>query len=460
VLHLSPDAGLVDVWAAGGASALATDLAYGQTSGYLELDPGSYDLEVYAAGGVPGTDTPLHTASGLALADDQRFTAVAAGITDAGATTEDEFRVLAYEETFTASATEATVRIVHGVADGPEVGVDLYTPGTDTPCDQGNVDVDGLTRFGASVDTGSAIPAGMQHLAVCADLDMGGVKDDLVMTFTADLTAGSELFLLAGGLLSSRIGRVDPAFSLYAAATDVTAAGEIPVVRRDPFVYVMHAVSNAGPTDVCVAGGGLLAGDLSYGQIVGPLRLDAEGNVPLLLHADAGASGDCPGTGASAGLLNVGSLPAGSTTLVTVAGLLASGTDPAQVRPYTEDLDLTDTTNARVSLVHDVADVDQIDAGVVGSGSGFGEWVDVDRYGYAISTGAAVAPGTVTLQVGASAAAGEDATSSVFDADVTVAAGDRGMAVLAGASGGAGIDLWFVTTSADGDYGWSVTQGN
>ena len=49
IVHLSADAPAVDI-APDGAEAIVADLAYPNATGYLALDPGSYDLEIRPAG--------------------------------------------------------------------------------------------------------------------------------------------------------------------------------------------------------------------------------------------------------------------------------------------------------------------------------------------------------------------------------------------------------------------------
>src|SRR5262245_26542737 len=50
VVHASPDAPAVDIYARGVATPLIDDLAYGSVSDYVEVDAGTYTLQVRPAG--------------------------------------------------------------------------------------------------------------------------------------------------------------------------------------------------------------------------------------------------------------------------------------------------------------------------------------------------------------------------------------------------------------------------
>lgn len=60
VVHASPDAPAVDVYAAGSAVPWIEDLEYTQTSAFLTVPSGTYDFEVRAAG-APADDPPAYS---------------------------------------------------------------------------------------------------------------------------------------------------------------------------------------------------------------------------------------------------------------------------------------------------------------------------------------------------------------------------------------------------------------
>jgi len=75
VLHLSSDAPAVDVYLNEGASPAVTDLAFETGTAYVEVDAGTYQVDVTAAGS-PLSSAVL-TVPGLELMADGRYTAVA-----------------------------------------------------------------------------------------------------------------------------------------------------------------------------------------------------------------------------------------------------------------------------------------------------------------------------------------------------------------------------------------------
>lgn len=75
VVHLSPDAPNVDIYAAG-AGVVVPDLAFKAAGNYLPLDAASYDLEVRAA----GASTAVLSLPGTALEAGKVYTAFAVGL--------------------------------------------------------------------------------------------------------------------------------------------------------------------------------------------------------------------------------------------------------------------------------------------------------------------------------------------------------------------------------------------
>ena len=75
IVHASPGAPAVDVFAEGVSRPIAAGLVYGEASPYVDLATGDYNLIVYAA----GTDTIVYETGLLALRNDDEITAVAVG---------------------------------------------------------------------------------------------------------------------------------------------------------------------------------------------------------------------------------------------------------------------------------------------------------------------------------------------------------------------------------------------
>ncbi len=124
VVHASPDAPGVDVYAEGVTTPLVSGLAYGQASAYLAIDPGTYNIQLRPAGASSGS-APVYQTGNLTLSDGDTITAVAVGLLAPG-NAGQAFRVLALGEGFTNPGSgNAAVRIVHGSPDAPTVETDL-----------------------------------------------------------------------------------------------------------------------------------------------------------------------------------------------------------------------------------------------------------------------------------------------------------------------------------------------
>ena len=65
VVHASPNAPAVDVYAEGVAAPLLTDLAYTETSMYLDLDAGTYNIQLRGAGADPTSAPAFETGDSM-----------------------------------------------------------------------------------------------------------------------------------------------------------------------------------------------------------------------------------------------------------------------------------------------------------------------------------------------------------------------------------------------------------
>ncbi len=124
VAHASPNAPAVDVYAEGVAAPLLTNLAYTETSVYLDLDAGTYNIQLRGAGASP-TSAPVFETGDLTVPEGAVITAVAAGLF--GSNDADEmFRVIPLVEDWQdPGAGNASVRILHASADAPSVAIDV-----------------------------------------------------------------------------------------------------------------------------------------------------------------------------------------------------------------------------------------------------------------------------------------------------------------------------------------------
>lgn len=153
VVHASPDAGNVDVLVDDAVA--VPNLAFPEFTGYLELDPGEYNVKVTPAGN-PGT---VAIEADLELEIGVEYAVLAVGelgpaTIDALVLVDDNRRV----------ATEAKVRIVHG---SPNAGpVDIYVTGVGDAIEEADPAIEG---FEFLAQTGYlSLPAGNYDVTVTA----------------------------------------------------------------------------------------------------------------------------------------------------------------------------------------------------------------------------------------------------------------------------------------------------
>ena len=331
VVHAAPGAPNVDIYVAGSAEPVITDLPYGEASVYLEIPPGTYDFEVRAAG-APAEDPPAYTTGDLDLPGGARVTAIAAGLL--GSTDEaDAFRVLPIVEGFEdPGAGNAAVRIVHAGADAPSVDINVGNDG-------GAPELPGVPRFADSGAAGVPLPSG-------AALQVGIESEGSVVTAftTPELPEGANLFVIATGLLGD-MPREASGFGLLAVGPD----GVIGLIPQNPFVHVFHGGADAPDVDVCVGDTALVSG-AAFGDLAN-LQVPP-GSYDLEVHA---APSDCTGTPVltqSSGDLGAGQhyLVIATGELMTEGGIRA-GQD-LTLAAFQEDFDLEAAPDAVFRVVH------------------------------------------------------------------------------------------------------------
>ncbi len=111
VVHLSADAPAVDIAPVGG-DPIITDLSYGENSSYLNVPPGSYELEVRAA----GTTDAVVTLPPITLDAGTSSSAFAVGSLE-----DESFTVVPALDA--SIPTTAQVRILHGSPDAPPIDI-------------------------------------------------------------------------------------------------------------------------------------------------------------------------------------------------------------------------------------------------------------------------------------------------------------------------------------------------
>jgi len=426
VIHASPDAPAVDVYAEGVSTALITNLAYGSTSAYLDIDAGTYNIQLRAAGS-PSSSTPAYETGDLAITDGAKITALAAGLL--GSTNAaDKFRVLALAENFTNPGSgNAAVRIIHGSADAPTVAVDV-----------GNDGVPEITDFARFEDTGAAgvaLPAGVAlQIAIWA----GSPLQRVTVFTTPQLPAGGELFVIATGLLS-KLPRQTDGFSLLA----VAPTGSIGFIKQNPVVFALHGSPDAPAVDI-YAGTAMLVSDLAFSELSGAVQVP-----PAIYTLDFKATGSQV-TAASA---TTPALAAGERYLAIATGFLSAGNPTFRLLPLGDAFTLGAAT-AYVRVVHASPDAPAVDVGTV-SGNVVTPVPDfVDLAFEESSTGTGTSLPAAALAIGVAATG---STTPVATFSITTSAGLRAFAVAAGSLGGTGesFRLVLVNTAV---FPWTAAE--
>ena len=117
--HLVDGAPVVDVNVNGAAFAPLADLAFKEIRGYLDLDAGAYDIDVY----VDGTTTnPIIDVDGLMVAGGMDYSVYAVGVVSPAI----DIEALVVEDMRRAVTTSATLNVTHAAANPIAEMVDIY----------------------------------------------------------------------------------------------------------------------------------------------------------------------------------------------------------------------------------------------------------------------------------------------------------------------------------------------
>lgn len=117
--HLVDGAPLVDVNVNGAPVTPLADLAFKEIRGYLDLDAGSYDIDVFVDG---TTSDPIIDVNGLGLEGGKDYSVYAIGVVSPSI----EIEPLVVEDKRRAVATSATLNITHAAANPIAEKVDIY----------------------------------------------------------------------------------------------------------------------------------------------------------------------------------------------------------------------------------------------------------------------------------------------------------------------------------------------
>lgn len=408
VVHASPDAPAVDVYADGLNDPLFSNVAYGDVSDYLMVPEGTYNIQLRSAGAL-GSSAPVYETGDLTVSEGDVITAIATGFLSS-LDAEDEFRVLPLFEDFADAGSSARVRIVHASPDAPTVAIDV---GND-----GSPEIAALDRFAETGLEGIELPAGS---ALQIGIWAGDPLARVTAFTTPALPAGGELFVIAIGSLES-LPREETGFSLLAVAN----SGAIGRIGQNPVVYALHAGPDAPAVDI-FAGDLELADDLAFAELSGSIQVPPGSYTLDFFGTTAGSTR--PG-GSAAASLDTPDLEAGQRYLAIATGFLAAemGEEPFRLVAFRDDLELASGT-ARVSAIHASPDAPAVDIGTVDAGQI--DLVVFDNVAYPEGEpvdGAEVPAAALTLGVAATGS-----TDPVATFDIVTAAGLRAFAVAVGA---------------------------
>lgn len=409
VVHASPDAPTVDIWAEGGDAPLFEDVSYGEATDYLDIPVGTYNIQIRAAGSAASSN-PVYQTGDLTPLLGAKITAIAAGFL-ASSNDDDKFRVLTYREEFSGDAADALVRIVHASPDAPTVALDV---GNDSL-----LEFTSLERFSDTGNTGLGLPADEAlQIAIWA----GDPRERVTVFTTPALAAGSELFVIATGSIA-KLPRETDGFALLA----VAPTGALGFIRQNPTVYALHASPDAQAVDI-FAGDVELVDDISFAELSDGIQVPP-GTYTLDFFAHSPGAIRPPGTPSAS--LDTPMLDAGERYVAVATGFLnpdAPGEQPFQLLAYRDDFAF-DALNTRARAVHASPDAPAVDIGTA-TGNQISAVV-FDSLSFAIGSageGAAIPQASLTLGV---APAGQTTTVATFD--VTTIADLRAFTIAVGA---------------------------
>jgi len=346
VVHASADAPVVDVYVKGSDKPIVTGLTYGQTSGWLEVPPGSYEFELRGGPSKP-TDPIAYKTAALTIPAGAKISAVAAGLLGSQ-DTDSAFRIVPVVEGFDAAgAGNARVRVLHAGSDAPSVDLDV---GNDDPA---KPEVAGLARFSDTGAAGVALPAG-KALAI----GIAAAGNRVTAFTTPKLPEGADLLVIATGLLG-KLARERDGFALLAVGPN----GSIGFIKQDPRVYALHGSPDTPRIDAFV-GTSEIIDNLGFGELSGPLQVQpGTYTIDVFAHvAGAERPASAPALSASSGKLE-----AGERYLTVASGFLASAGSGAasslRLLAFREGFALG-TGKAQLRAVHASPDAPEVDIGL------------------------------------------------------------------------------------------------
>ena len=426
VVHASPNAPSVDVYAEGVAAPLLTDVSYTETSMYLDLAAGTYNIQLRGAGADP-TSAPAFETGDLMIPEGATITAVAAGLFGSN-DDDDKFRVIPLVEDWTnPGAGNAAVRILHASADAPTVSIDV---GND-----GSPEIPDFARFADTGAAGVPLPAG-SPLAVGI---WAGNPLERVTAFQTPALPEANIILIATGLLGE-LPRDDMGFGLLA----VGPSGTVGLIRQNPTVFVLHASPDAPAVDVFVGGTSTeLVGDLSFSSLSPAVQVP-----PAAYSLDVKVSS----SGALAGTVMTPELMAGERYLAIASGFVGGGMPSFTLLPYGEGFG--ESASPQVRVVHASPDAPTVDVGLW-DGANFTAISDYSGLSFgdaSPASGLAISAMNITVGVALTGTTNPEATF-----DLTLMGGQKAFAIAAGSLGGTGESFRLMLVDAT-EFPWQTAE--
>jgi hypothetical protein len=322
-IHAVPDGETVDIWVVDRTSKLFQNVSFATATGFISLEPGTYNIQIRTAGAAR-TTPPLAETGDVDLTEKgSTWTAIFGGLVAAAELDPDELRLDVYKHEFTQIDQDfARVRFVHNAPAEPTFDLLLYD---DHPLRDPTVEG---TYVGLEIYT-SSDPAGL--VVDADDREQLQVQDNADASVLTQFTTGllpnqGEFFVVFLGSLALA-PRAEGAFQILIA----DKAGGYEIIEQNPRLYMMNTVADSiTPDDIYALDASYKILDLD-GEPIGP-ETTVETN---LLYGDLGGdSGSSilmppgeyeftfriPGDPASLGSEFSGELMAGQQYFVSIGG--------------------------------------------------------------------------------------------------------------------------------------------
>lgn len=249
VIHASYDAPAVDILINDAASGI-TNLAYTETSGYAEIDAGTYNIKVVAA----GTTSPAVIDADLTFAENESYTILAVGSLGDGSIT-----AILDTDDRDANTTQAKVRAIHASPDAP--AVDIRVGDGNGPAVFSGAPFQGITDY-------IAVDAADYSFAITP----AGGNAEVRLYEPISVAAGTVYTVVAHGTLDETD---DSPFSVRVFVDNGDGNVAVDLVNSTSNVLVVHGSPDAPGVDLLVDQNVVNAAALTFPNNTGYLPVNA-----------------------------------------------------------------------------------------------------------------------------------------------------------------------------------------